>query len=65
MVFQCAAVVASLAVLVALQVREKGADLPPWLSWSVAAAVWSAVVLTIYSGVGYVAAAIKYLRDVE
>jgi CDP-diacylglycerol--glycerol-3-phosphate 3-phosphatidyltransferase len=67
MVFQCAAVVASLAVLVALQYQEqkKVAVLPQWLHWSVLTAVWSAVLLTIYSGAGYVAAALKFLRDVE
>jgi CDP-diacylglycerol--glycerol-3-phosphate 3-phosphatidyltransferase len=65
MVFQCAAVVASLAALIALQVQKKGAELSPWLYWSVVTAVWSAVVLTIYSGVGYVAAALKFLREAD
>jgi CDP-diacylglycerol--glycerol-3-phosphate 3-phosphatidyltransferase len=65
MVFQCAAVVGSLAALVALQYEKKGAELPSWLYWSVLTSVWAAIVLTIYSGVGYVAAALKYLRDAE
>jgi CDP-diacylglycerol--glycerol-3-phosphate 3-phosphatidyltransferase len=65
MVFQCAAVVASLAALISLQFEKKGAELPTWLYWSVVAAVWSAVVLTIYSGVGYVAAALKFLREAD
>jgi CDP-diacylglycerol--glycerol-3-phosphate 3-phosphatidyltransferase len=65
MVFQCAAVVASLAALISLRFEKKGAELPPWLYWSVVTAVWSAVVLTIYSGAGYVAAALKFLREAD
>jgi CDP-diacylglycerol--glycerol-3-phosphate 3-phosphatidyltransferase len=67
MVFQCAAVVASLAALISLRFQKvkEGAELPPWLYWSVVAAVWSAVVLTIYSGISYVAAALKFLREAD
>jgi len=35
---------------------------PDWCSWLLAVSVWSAVVLTVYSGVGYIVAAVKLLR---
>ncbi len=35
---------------------------PAWSGWVLAASVWSAVILTVYSGVGYVIAAVKLLR---
>ncbi len=65
MVFQCAAVVTSLMALMALRTRA-GAQppvLPPWLYWSLVTSVWGAVLLTVYSGAGYVVAVFKYLRD--
>jgi CDP-diacylglycerol--glycerol-3-phosphate 3-phosphatidyltransferase len=34
----------------------------PWLGWAVAAAVWLAVLATVYSGAVYVAAAVRLLR---
>ncbi|MBN2473455.1 MAG: CDP-diacylglycerol--glycerol-3-phosphate 3-phosphatidyltransferase [Pirellulales bacterium] len=37
-------------------------DAPPWCDWLLLVSVWSAVVLTVYSGVGYVVAAVKLLR---
>jgi CDP-diacylglycerol--glycerol-3-phosphate 3-phosphatidyltransferase len=39
-----------------------GSPLLAWLRWLVVASVWSAVVLTVYSGVGYVVAAVRLLR---
>ncbi|MHC4179007.1 MAG: CDP-diacylglycerol--glycerol-3-phosphate 3-phosphatidyltransferase [Planctomycetota bacterium] len=36
---------------------------PPWSRWVLAASVWSAVVLTAYSCVVYVVAAVKLLRS--
>ncbi len=66
MVFQCAAVVASLLALMVLRSRTgPTAALPPWLYWSVVLTVWGAVLLTVYSGVGYVMAVFRYLRDAE
>ncbi len=37
-------------------------DAPLWCCGLLAVSVWSAVVLTVYSGVGYVVAAVKLLR---
>ena len=56
MVFQCVAVVASLIVLM---------QQPPaaaWMEWTLSISVWVAVISTVYSGVGYVFVAAKYLR---
>lgn len=65
MVFQCAAAVASMIVLMLAHQQEPPApsEVPPWLGWSLMVLVWTAVLLTIYSGAGYVAAAVKYLRE--
>jgi len=57
MVFQCAAVVASLLLLM----RGDNAPLP-WLSMTTVLLVWLAVISTVYSGVGYVLAAGKHFR---
>ena len=35
---------------------------PDWAHWVLALSVWSAVILTVYSGVGYIIAAVKLLR---
>ena len=35
----------------------------PWLEWTTIGLVWSAVLLTVYSGVVYVLAAVQLLRD--
>lgn len=56
MVFQCAAVVASLLLL------DDG-NSPPWLVWSTWILLWSAVAITIASGVDYVLQAIKISRN--
>jgi CDP-diacylglycerol--glycerol-3-phosphate 3-phosphatidyltransferase len=56
MVFQCVAAVASLIVLM---------QQPPvaaWMEWTLSISVWVAVISTVYSGVGYVFVAAKYLR---
>jgi len=37
-------------------------DAPAWCSWLLAGSVWTAVALTVYSGLGYVVAAVKLLR---
>lgn len=54
MVFQCAAVVGSLIVLILLA-REMTP--PEWLIWTLRIAVWLAVASTVYSGAIYVRAA--------
>ncbi len=57
MVFQCAAVVASLLVL------RKGDSPPDWLVWATAALVWLAVLSTLQSGFVYVIAAAKFWQN--
>jgi len=58
MVFQCVAVVCSLLAL------DYGiAQRPWWLEVTLPIAVWVAVVATVYSGIGYIFAAARYLRE--
>jgi len=67
MVFQCAAVVASLLVLHHFQTSveqntiETSNSLPTWLYWSLQISVWLAVILTVYSGLEYIVAAVRIL----
>jgi CDP-diacylglycerol--glycerol-3-phosphate 3-phosphatidyltransferase len=65
MILQCGAVVAALAQLSYVGASETaGAELPPpWLTWTVVALVWGAVVLTVYSGIEYVLAAARLMRN--
>lgn len=58
MVLQCIAVSISLVVLLA-----GGLAAPWWLRWTLVVAVWLAVLSTIQSGVDYVVAAARYLRE--
>ena len=53
MVLQCTAVAVSMFAL-----SYQSARLPEWLAWLLPISVWSAVALTIYSGVEYVRRAI-------
>ncbi len=57
MVIQCVAVVAS---LVALSFGER--VVPLWIRITLYTSVWAAVLSTLYSGVGYVRAALRYFR---
>ena len=64
MVVQCAAVIAS---MVRLSYAEAAApatthSFPDWMTWTVVALVWSAILLTVYSGIEYVLAATKLVR---
>ncbi|MAV34673.1 MAG: CDP-diacylglycerol--glycerol-3-phosphate 3-phosphatidyltransferase [Planctomycetaceae bacterium] len=59
MVFQCAAVITSLLALR----QEPNATPPVWLLWSLVAAIWLSVFSTVYSGVGYIFAAVKMVRN--
>lgn len=59
MVFQCLAVVLSLYMLTLLKANE---TLPFWLERATQAAVWLAVLSTIYSGAEYVISAARLLR---
>jgi len=66
MLFQCLAVVLSLYRLWMYfdpTAPPSWKSLPPdWLTWSLHAMVWTAIVFTVYSGWGYVAAALRLLR---
>ncbi len=57
MLFQCAAVVASLLLL------WQGSEGPSWLPMTVAVLAWVAILSTIQSGLDYVFAAAKYFRQ--
>lgn len=56
MVFQCAAVVASLLAL------SWTAEVPAWLTYTVVGLAWLSVVSTVYSGAGYVFQAIRIFQ---
>ena len=58
MVFQCVAIVASLVTLAA-----GGRIAPAWMQWVLLVSVWVAVLSTVQSGVVYVAAAARLLRE--
>jgi CDP-diacylglycerol--glycerol-3-phosphate 3-phosphatidyltransferase len=58
MVLQC---VAACTALVYLSYVDK-TTVPIWIMWLLIASLWSAVLLTLYSGAGYVVAAVKLLR---
>ncbi len=60
MVLQCLAAGFSLFRLSYLGTPET--EPPAWLTPSLVTLVWAAVVLTIYSGVGYILAAIRMMR---
>lgn len=59
MVLQC---VATAMVLYYLSYAASGIQAPFWLYCAVLASVWSAIVLTIYSGAVYVFAAVNLMR---
>jgi CDP-diacylglycerol--glycerol-3-phosphate 3-phosphatidyltransferase len=62
MVFQCAAVTASLLALRHYQQLAFFANpLPAWLFWTLHVSVWLAVVFTVYSGIEYIIAAARIL----
>ena len=61
MVFQCVAAGTGLFCLDYTS-PDTVDDIPPWSLWLLAGSLWSAVALTVYSGVGYVFAAVKAVR---
>jgi CDP-diacylglycerol--glycerol-3-phosphate 3-phosphatidyltransferase len=65
MVFQCAAVVASLLVLRHWQQAGLSNEIsigpPAWLSYALLLSVWLAVISTVYSGLEYVVAAARMM----
>lgn len=60
MVFQCVAAGAS---LVALMIQPD--PLPTWLTWTLPVLVWTAVISTVYSGIGYIVAALRFVMASE
>jgi CDP-diacylglycerol--glycerol-3-phosphate 3-phosphatidyltransferase len=62
MVLQCIAAGACLVFLGLARAPEGVQAVPAWVWWTTVISVWSAVVLTVYSGVGYVLAAVRLLR---
>ncbi len=68
MAFQCAAVVMSLWRLWYYGYRSAAADPwtfaepPEWTGWTLCVLVWIAVVMTVYSGWGYVRSALRLLK---
>lgn len=59
MLLQC---IATGCVLFYLSYVARGGDAPLWLRALVLTSIWSAVVLTVYSGVVYIVAAINLMR---
>ena len=60
-VVQCAA--ASLSLYALHLVRTVGTTFPETLAWLLLISVWSAVALTVYSGVIYIVAAVRLIRN--
>jgi CDP-diacylglycerol--glycerol-3-phosphate 3-phosphatidyltransferase len=60
MVFQC---IAASAALYYLSYANPAEQSPAWVKWTVGTSIWAAVVLTVYSGIGYVVAAIRLVRS--
>ncbi len=66
MVLQCVAAGTCLFYLsYSASYNETVVSAPLWCWWLLVGSVWSAVVLTIYSGVVYVGVAVKLLRQLE
>lgn len=63
MVFQCVA--AGGAMLALVEPRPDWLQWQQWLDWTLLVSVWTALVLTVYSGFVYVSAAAKYQRPPE
>ncbi len=62
MVVQC---IAAPTCLVYLDSISDGGTAPAWLTWTLVVSVWSAVILTVYSGLIYVVAAVRLVRSSE
>lgn len=60
MVLQC---IAAAAALYYLSYAEPVKDAPFWVRVTVIASIWAAVVLTVYSGAGYVVTAVRLVRS--
>jgi len=64
MLLQCLAVAASLARLWYYRYEDGYWDVvpPPWTTWSLRLVVWAAIVMTVYSGWGYVQTALRLVK---
>jgi CDP-diacylglycerol--glycerol-3-phosphate 3-phosphatidyltransferase len=66
MVFQCAAAAFGIGQLMWYDAAAREfVDRPTWVPWGLQISLWTAIVLTIWSGVGYIVAATRMLRDAE
>ena len=65
MVFQCAAAAFSLGQLMYFDAKTHtlSATLPDWIHYGLVASLWIAIVLTVWSGIGYVTAAWSMIRE--
>ena len=64
MVLQCVAA-GDVPVLSFLRASRRPTHAADWCWWLLVVSVWSAVVLTVYSGVVYIRAAVRLLRRVQ
>ena len=61
---RCGGVRAGLSPLPAsLSIRPRGSAAPEWVYWFTIVSIWSAVILTVYSGAIYVWIAYKLLKQ--
>jgi CDP-diacylglycerol--glycerol-3-phosphate 3-phosphatidyltransferase len=66
MVFQCAAASFGIGQVMWYDATPRAlVDLPSWVTWGLTVSLWTAIVLTIWSGVGYIVAATRMLRNAE
>ena len=62
MVFQCAAAAFGIGQLMWYDADARAlVELPAWVTWGLFVSVWTAIVLTIWSGVGYIVSATRML----
>jgi CDP-diacylglycerol--glycerol-3-phosphate 3-phosphatidyltransferase len=63
MVFQCAAAAFGIGQMMWYNASARAlVDLPAWVTWGLAVTLWTAIVLTVYSGIEYVVAAARMIR---
>lgn len=65
MVLQCIAAGACLLVLYYDPTGHAPTTVPDWIRWSMVISIWSAILLTVYSGVGYIITAVQLLKQRE
>lgn len=63
MVFQCAAVLLSLLKLTWIEGDTFSSGVPGWLDPSLVILVWISIIMTVYSGWGYVRTALRLVRE--